>query len=98
MHAFKKYLKLFQKYRTVIILIPFVLWMIFLDHNSLLEHIKYSKKKRFLLAQKEFYLQKIKEDSLKIHYINTDFERYAREEFFMHKPNEEIFIIKNKTQ
>jgi cell division protein FtsB len=49
-----------------------------------------------LQEEKEFYRQKIREDSTKLHQLKTNeenLEEFAREEYYMKKDNEDIFII-----
>ena len=85
--------KSFFKY--LIISVAFLIWMTFLDTNSLLIHaelnreIKKLKKRRNALSE-----EKLKDKSLIKKLNNLDsLEHYAREQYNIKKDNEDIFII-----
>lgn len=95
MTSFKNIIK--SKYFITIIL--FIIWLVFFDQNNLIQYFKFKKQYKKLLQDKEYYLQKIKEDSEKIYELQTNaktIEKFARENFFMKKPNEDLFIIIEK--
>ena len=49
-----------------------------------------------LEKDKMYYIEKIKEDSVKLYELKTDsknLEKFAREQYLMKKKNEDIFII-----
>ena len=78
-----------------IIIVSFLIWMLFFDSNSYLVHRELNKNILKLEKQKDFYKEGIKEDTKELNKIKTDsgLEEYAREELFMKKEDEEIFII-----
>ena len=94
-HKLLKYL--WNKY--VLILMVFLVWMLFLDNYSYLEHQKLNKKLDELNGSKSFFEKEIKKDSLEIKQLKNpvEAERYAREAFLMKKDNEEIYIIETDT-
>lgn len=95
MTSFKNIIK--SKYFITIIL--FIIWLVFFDQNNLIQYFKFKKQYKKLLQDKEYYLQKIKEDSEKIYELQTNaktIEKFARENFFMKRPNEDLFIIIEK--
>ncbi len=69
--------------------------MIFLDNYSYLEHRILDKEIDELETNKQYYINEIKKDSLKIkHLKNSDqIEKYAREKYFMKRENEDIYLI-----
>lgn len=81
--------------KYVIILIVFVVWMLFFDNFSYLEHRVLNKKIEELEDNKAYYKNEITKDSLKIKHLNNSnmIEKYAREKYFMKKDSEDIFII-----
>jgi cell division protein FtsB len=49
-----------------------------------------------LNQEKEYYLDKIDQDSTRLHQLKTNeenLEEFAREEYYMKKENEDIYII-----
>lgn len=74
----------------------FTVWLTFFDNHNLLDRVSYLRELRRLNKDREFYIKAIETDSRKLHELKTDarnLEKFAREEYFMKKDNEEIFII-----
>lgn len=49
-----------------------------------------------LKAEKEYYVQRIEEDKRKLHELKTsdrNLEKFAREQYRMKKPDEDLYII-----
>lgn len=89
-----KYLKyLINPY--ILVLIGFLIWMLFIDDNSFLFHRELDavideKKSEIELYQTEIDIDKKNIKKLE----NPDqLENFAREEYYMKKENEEIYII-----
>jgi cell division protein FtsB len=79
-----------------IAIIIFLVIIFFLDDNNLLERFKLSDEKRELNEQIEFYDSEIKDNNRKLEELKTDsenLEKFAREEYFMKKDNEDVYII-----
>lgn len=93
-----KFVRFFTN-RYVIILIAFSVWMIFFDENSYLVHREFNKEINELETAIEFFKKKISEDKKTIKRLqdSLELERFAREEFFMKKENEDIYIIEFDT-
>jgi cell division protein FtsB len=100
--TWKDLLKQLGKYKYILVLIIFLVFIIFLDNNNLIKLRKYRKELNNAKEQNEFYKQKIKEDSLEIQKLKRDKEQlelYARKTYFFKKDNETIFlIVKDTTQ
>ncbi|HOJ24539.1 MAG TPA: septum formation initiator family protein [Bacteroidales bacterium] len=100
--TWKDFLKQLGKYKYILVLIIFLVFIIFLDNNNLIKLRKYKKELNNAKEQNEFYKQKIKEDSLEIQKLKRDKEQlelYARKTYFFKKDNETIFlIVKDTTQ
>ncbi len=90
----KKYLNPFKNIYLIILLI-FVIWMFFFDAHSWLFHHELNANKDELEYQKRHYKNEIAKDKKAIKELSTDegIERTARENYYMKKPNEDIFII-----
>tara|TARA_B110000046_G_C12980201_1_gene392960 strand:+ start:964 stop:1284 length:321 start_codon:yes stop_codon:yes gene_type:complete len=83
----------------VLILIPFIIWMLFFDENSYLIHSKFDKEIEDLESTISFYEDKITKDKETINKLqdSLELERFARERYLMKKENEDIYIIEFDT-
>ncbi len=77
-------------------LIIFLIWILLFDSNNLIARYKGLRELHKLKADKEYYLKRIEADKLKLHELKTDnrnLEKYAREQYLMKKPDEDLYII-----
>jgi|TARA_B110000967_G_scaffold71336_1_gene73841 cell division protein FtsL len=83
----------------VMILIPFIIWMLFFDENSYVTHNKFDKEIEELESTILFYKDKIGQDKETIKKLqdSLELERFAREKYLMKKENEDIYIIEFDT-
>lgn len=83
----------------VIILSIFVVWMFFFDENSYLTHKDFNKEIEALERSIETYKKRISEDKATIKSLqdSLQLEKYAREQYYMKKENEDIYIIEFDT-
>ncbi len=81
--------------KYVIVLVLFVVWMIFIDENSYINHRELNKEIDKLENANKYYKEQIEEDKKIIDNLNDpdSLEKYAREEYKMKKENEDIYII-----
>jgi len=89
---------LMNKY--VITGLSFVAWMIFLDANNYFIHSELSEQIQNLENDIEYYEETLEEERELLNQLETNpeaFERYARENFGMHKDGETITIIEFET-
>ena len=97
MSIFKGKSKFLKPFKNVFILIfvVFVVWMIFFDGNSYLIHHELNSDINALEAEKEYYNKEIEKDKKVIKKLSTEegLEKFAREEYYMKRDSEEIFII-----
>ena len=94
---YNKYLSRVNAYWLVTIVF-FALTFVMGD-SSLYKRYTYDEKIRSLEKEIKHYQKEIEINSKKLNDLHTDkegLERFAREEYFMKKPNEDVFIIKNK--
>jgi cell division protein FtsB len=85
---------IFSKY--LIAFVAFVVWIVFFDDNNLRQHQQNLKELAMLQEQVNFYKQKIEADKRKLYELQTNdenLEKFAREQFFMKKADEDIFVI-----
>ena len=81
--------------RYVIVSVFFVVWMLFLDNTSYLEHRILNKQLDELEDNKKYYQDEINKDSKSIKELkNPDLmEKYAREKYYMKRDSEDVYII-----
>lgn len=81
--------------KYVLISLLFMVWMLFLDNYSWMNHRKLDNEISELEINKRYYQEEIARDMKQIkqlqqsHYV----EKYARENYFMKRPNEDIYLI-----
>ena len=90
----KSYLKPFKNW-FVLILIGFIIWMLFFDANSWFIRNELNNDIKALEDEKDFYKREIEKDNKAIKNLKTDegLEKFAREEYYMKRENEDIYII-----
>lgn len=94
---YNKYLSRINAYWLVTIVF-FALTFVMGD-SSLYKRYTCDEKIRSLEKEIKHYQKEIEINSKKLNDLHTDkegLERFAREEYFMKKPNEDVYIIKNK--
>ena len=94
---YNKYLSRINAYWLVTIVF-FALTFVMGD-SSLYKRYTYDEKIRSLEKEIKHYQKEIEINSKKLNDLHTDkegLERFAHEEYFMKKPNEDVYIIKNK--
>ncbi len=97
MQIFKYKSRFLKPFKNVFILILFVfiVWMLFFDANSYLIHHELNSDIDALETEKEYYQKEIEKDKKAIKKLSTEegLEKFAREEYYMKRDSEEIFII-----
>lgn len=88
------FLKIFGN-RYFFVLLFFVIWILFLDDASYLQHRVLNKEIKTLESNKKYYQDEIKNDKKQIKELNNieKVEHYAREKYYMKKENEDVYII-----
>lgn len=87
------------KNKYIITIVIFVLIVVFFDNNNLLDRYTNLQKLHQLEKDKDYFLQRIKEDSKRMNELKTDtenLEKFAREQYLMKKKDEDIFIIQKE--
>tara|TARA_B100001250_G_C19407508_1_gene617522 strand:+ start:292 stop:603 length:312 start_codon:yes stop_codon:yes gene_type:complete len=96
---FIKKLPKWIKNRYFLSAIFFLIWMTFFDTSSIIIQNNKNQEIKKLEEDIEYYKQEIKKDTETIELLSQDslteeLEKYFREQLFLSKKNEEIFIIK----
>jgi cell division protein FtsB len=89
----------FLRNKYVLALVFFIVWMFFFDQNNLIDRIAAIRKYHQMEAAKIYYQDKIKSDSYKLQELRTDrenLEKFAREQYYMKKDDEDVFIVVDK--
>ena len=89
----------FLSNRYVLILFLFLIWMLFFDENSIINHRKLNKEIDKLESSNTYYEKEIKQDKRKIENLQDpdSLEKFAREEYRMKRKDEDIYIIEFDT-
>lgn len=84
------------KHWVTSILLVILLYLFVFGDNSLIKRWSLSREVRLLKAQKEYYINKIEQDSLMLDNLKDDvyLEKFAREKYLMKRENETIYIVK----
>ena len=80
----------------VITAVVFVVLLLFIDKNNILYGLSVRRKITALEKQKEYYLEKIAEDSTVLENLKDDryLEKFAREKYYMRRDGEMLYIVK----
>ncbi len=82
--------------KYLIAVLVFLVWLLVFDHNSLIDRMKYVRTLNDMEEEKQYYIERIEEDSRRLNELKTDkdnLEKFAREQYFMKKENEDVFVI-----
>ena len=82
--------------KYLIAVLIFLVWLLVFDRNSLIDRITYIRTMHDLEEEKQYYIERIDRDSRRLEELKTNnknLEKFAREQYFMKKENEDVFII-----
>jgi len=77
-----------------LVLVAFIIWMLFFDSKNVFVQYKLTNRIEELKNDKNVYMQKYENVMKEKHDLNKDIVKFAREKYFMHKENEEVYIVK----
>ncbi len=83
----------------IVSMLLFLAWMLFIDSNSIITHVRLTQKLFDLEDQKEFYQEKKKQiqaDREELLSNSELLEKFARERYLMKKPTEDLYVIVEK--
>jgi cell division protein FtsB len=84
------------KNKYILTIAIFLLWMFLFDSSNWIDVYREYRKISKFEKEKEYYLQKIETDRNRLNELRTNnenLEKFAREQYLMKKPDEDIFII-----
>ena len=82
--------------RYLLTILIFLTWLLFLDPNNLIARYKEMRELHKIKTDREYYIKRIEVDRQKLHELKTDnqnLEKFAREQYRMKKPDEDLYII-----
>lgn len=82
--------------KYLVTLAGMLIWITFFSQYSLMERARLARELNQLRQEKEYYLDQITRDSTRLYELTTDrdnLEKFAREQYYMKKPNEDIFVV-----
>ena len=87
-------------FKYLLILLAFIVWMTFLDTNSLLIHAELNREIKKLKNKRNALSEEILKDKSLIKKLDNmdSLEHFAREEYNLKKENEDIFIIEFQSE
>jgi len=83
-----------NKYLLTVII--FIVWLLLFDSNNLIGRYKEMKELNKMKSDREYYIKKIEVDKRKLYELKTDnhnLEKFAREQYRMKRPDEDLYII-----
>lgn len=84
------------KNRYVVASLAFAVWVAFFDQHDLISQLSMRAELYQLEQDKEYYQREIietREDLQELLSDNDKLEKFAREKYYMKRPNEEIFVL-----
>jgi cell division protein FtsB len=79
--------------KYTIALLVFLVWMLFFDKHNMIVQWQLHSKASDLREQIETDNERLAISRHELEILRTQEERYAREMYRMHKPDEEVFVI-----
>ena len=83
----------------IVSMLLFLAWMLFIDSNSIITHVRLTQKLFDLEDQKEFYQEKKKQIQAEREELMSNselLEKFARERYLMKKPTEDLYVVVEK--
>jgi cell division protein FtsB len=82
--------------KYVLVITAFLVWLTFFDRNNFISQVRLGRILSEKRAQKKFYQDEIKRDSISMHELMSDtvlLEKFGREKYLMKKDDEDIYLI-----
>lgn len=89
------------KHKYLITLLVFVIIVGFLDENSIMRRMGYTREELFLRDEIDKYRKDYEENTERLNELAVDsgaIERIAREKYLMKKPNEDIYVFEEDVE
>ena len=76
--------------------LAFIIWIGLFDENNLVERYRLAARIRTAEMEKEHYIEEIEQNKRKLTELKSNranLEKFAREQYYMKKKNEVIFVV-----
>ena len=86
----------FLRNKYFLTLTIFIIWILLLDANNLIDRYQQLTELRKLKKEREYLIRKIEDDKKKLRELQTDddnLEKFAREQYRMKSKDEDLYII-----
>ncbi|MFO7827473.1 MAG: septum formation initiator family protein [Bacteroidales bacterium] len=86
----------FIKNKYIMTFLIFLVWLLFFDRNNLVDRVRELNHLSQLEKDKKYFKERIDIDSERLEQLKTNnknLEKFAREQYFMKKKNEDIFVV-----
>ncbi|HNW49218.1 MAG: septum formation initiator family protein [Bacteroidales bacterium] len=87
------------KNKYLLVTVAFFAWVIFFDSNSIIEWSSIRSNINRQEKEKAYYKQEIKSAEEKLQELSSNkdsLEKFAREQFYFHEEDEDLYIVKKK--
>ncbi len=91
------FLPFWMRNKFILLGLAFLVWMIAFDKYSLITQIRLSHTIYQMEKEKANFQDKELKASSERASLNTDLEKFAREKYLMHKPEEEVYLVVDKS-
>ncbi len=82
--------------KYLLVIIAFIIWMLFFDTNKISTQFVLNRKIKSLETQIADYKAKIGQSKKDAIDLELNKEKYARENYYMHTPGEDVYIMNSK--
>lgn len=84
--------------KYVITILVFLVVFLFIGDQSLVHFIRRGREIRHLEEQRDMYRRKTEAEQRELQLLSNpdSLERYAREHYYMHTPDEDIYLVEEK--
>ncbi len=93
--ALQNFLKPFRN-KFFLVLTLFICWLVFFDKHDVITQFRLQRTVNQLESDKTEYRAKIKEAQQDRLDLEQDKEKFAREQYYMKKNNEDVFVIEKE--
>lgn len=94
-----KFISVAWAHKILCVVVLYIIWIVFFDPNGFLTQMKIRKSIHSLNAEKQYYLEKIQNDSIMNYELRTNddnLEKFARGQYFMKADDEDVYEIVEK--
>ena len=87
--------------KFLLTIVAFIVWLVIFDSNNLVSRYKELSQLHKLRKEKVFYTEKIASDRKMLYELKTNnqyLEKFAREQYKMKKPDEDLYIVLTSTE